>query len=670
MRAQEVMDIESLLGDNDILESEANYDDIVQVLSALFVSPLNINTADFDSLKMIVFLSDTQIDNLLSFRKKYGGFAHVNELLLVDGIGERDFNNIKPFICVGVFVADESLSLSTSFIHHELLARIRSSFPLQEGYQKYSREDFPSEYRYQQKVDNRFHGPPVASLLKYKFNMGKLLQAGVTLENDAGEGYFNRHQRTGFDFLSAHASIVPNRFVQRVVVGDYYIQWGQGLVAWGGFSSGKSSVAIGNEKAGRGLLPYTSVAESNFLRGIGVTLHPLKGVVADLFFSCKKTDGTIDSRDSLEGEDVQTASLYETGLHRNNNECRKKNTLRETVAGVSVRVNRAYFRVGVNALYYNYKPELERGTQPYRRYNDTGRDRLLVSLDYRTGFQNIYFFGEAAVSEVGAIATVNGLRFSGSKAALSLIYRRYDKRYVSHFAGGFGEYSNTSNEEGLYWGMEVNPVRNLKISAYYDWYRFFSSRFRAFVPASGKEFVGMMTYSGNRFVHSFRYKYDGKPMDWKGTVLLSVPKVKNDYRYQVNLKVNSQIELRTRLNWVTWKQAVNKGHGWLVYEDFVYSPPLTGLRAQLRLAFFDVDSYDARIYCYEHNVLYGYSFPAFSDKGLRSYINLSWKASEIVTLYLKTGCTYYPDKDYLSSGVSRVDGHKVFDLSLQMRVKL
>ena len=84
----------------------------------------------------------------------------------------------------------------------ELLTRAKVSLPLQEGYTTYSPVDFDTRKEYERKADNRFHGPPVGLLLKYKATIGQHLQAGLTLENDPGEGYFTRYQKTGFDFLS------------------------------------------------------------------------------------------------------------------------------------------------------------------------------------------------------------------------------------------------------------------------------------------------------------------------------------------------------------------------------------------------------------------------------------------------------------------------------------
>ncbi|MDE5610940.1 MAG: helix-hairpin-helix domain-containing protein, partial [Odoribacter sp.] len=99
--AQNLPDIEKLLESNSIESGEENYEELVNTLLQLSVSPLNINTANFDSLKMLVLLSDSQIDQLLAFRKKYGNFLHVNELLWVPGIGKKDVENLSPFMTLG-----------------------------------------------------------------------------------------------------------------------------------------------------------------------------------------------------------------------------------------------------------------------------------------------------------------------------------------------------------------------------------------------------------------------------------------------------------------------------------------------------------------------------------------------------------------------------------------
>ena len=94
--SQSIPDIEKLLETNDIDSSEDYYEDMINSLIRLSAQPINLNSAGFDSLKMLFFLSDAQIDNLLDFRKKHGPFTHPTELLLVTGISQQDLSNIKP----------------------------------------------------------------------------------------------------------------------------------------------------------------------------------------------------------------------------------------------------------------------------------------------------------------------------------------------------------------------------------------------------------------------------------------------------------------------------------------------------------------------------------------------------------------------------------------------
>lgn len=401
LQAQDNTVIERLLEANEA-GSQEEYEDMMMTLQKLQKSSLDINTAGFDSLKMLFLLSDHQIDRLLSFRKRYGAFLHLNELLLVTGIGRKDLENIRPFVSVGEGGVRERVKAVKAGTRQEVLVKAKTSFPRQEGYKIYHPRDFKTREQYEKKRRNRFQGIPLGTLVKYKAQVFQSLKFGLTLENDPGEAYFTKNQKTGFDFLSAYADLTTSGCVSHVIVGDFRIQWGQGLVSWGGFSSGKSATALGNEKSARGFSAYSSTDENRFFRGIamGVRVHPrLNG---EIFLSYKKTDGNVLQTDSLAEEDILSASLYQSGYHRNENECEKKHTLKELTTGAGIHWNTSYFKMGIHVVYYHFRPFLTKGEEVYQRYNDDGRHRLLTGVEYKTGLQNIYFFGETAVSEEGA----------------------------------------------------------------------------------------------------------------------------------------------------------------------------------------------------------------------------------------------------------------------------
>lgn len=668
--AQEMPEVERLLESNDILRSEEGFEDMVNTLVQLKAHPLNLNTAGFDSLKMLLFLSDSQIDNILAFRKKYRMFLYPEELLLVKGMGKKDLENILPFITLTKGERYDRRHAIKSRTSREIITRIRTSFPVQEGYKSYLPKEFKNEEQYLKKKRNRFQGPPLGSFVKYKMQYRSDWQFGLTLENDPGEAYFTRYQKTGFDFLSAYASLTTPFLVRRVLVGDYRVQWGQGLVAWGGFSSGKSAAALSNEKSGRGFSPYTSTDENNFLRGVALSLQPLEALSAEVFFSYKKTDGNLLDIDSLAEEDILTASLYQSGYHRNESECEKKDRLKELTTGVNLTWNNPFFKLGVHTLYYDFKPEIEVGGEVYKLYADRGSHRFLTGINYKTGWQNLYFFGETAFTEDAAVATVNGLRFSGSsRMALCLLYRRYDKKYISHYASGFGEYSNTSNEEGFYLGVELSPVKNIRINAYHDYFRFFSSRYNALVPGSGCEMLIEARAKQSALEHLLRCKYEEKPENQKGVTWMSASRKRTELRYQLGWKATGCWELRTRADFVLYRKADIKEKGYMVYGDMIYTALKKNFKMQFRMAYFNTDSYQSRIYAYENNVLYGYSFPAYFDEGMRTYVNMNLKAGKWLTFYLKSGFTFYPDREQISSGLTSVSGNKLVDLTLQLRMR-
>ena len=185
--SQSIPDIEKLLETNDIESSEDYYEDMINSLIRLSAQPINLNSAGFDSLKMLFFLSDAQIDNLLDFRKKHGPFTHPNELLLVTGISQQDLSNIKPFIRIGTYTPEKQ---SRYHLSQEILARLKMTRPKQAGYKKYSRKAFLYEKDYLAKKQSRFQGPPRRYITKIQNIKPATLARGPHVRKRPGRKLF------------------------------------------------------------------------------------------------------------------------------------------------------------------------------------------------------------------------------------------------------------------------------------------------------------------------------------------------------------------------------------------------------------------------------------------------------------------------------------------------
>ena len=118
--------------------------------------------------------------------------------------------------------------------------------------------------------------------------------AGFTFEKDAGEE-MDFSQGSGFDFYSAHFMVENQGIIRKLILGDYQLQVGQGLVFGAGFNPGKGAETVNTVKRNTlGMRPYTSVLETGFLRGVGVTI-PLKKVEITAFYSNLMQDGNIQN---------------------------------------------------------------------------------------------------------------------------------------------------------------------------------------------------------------------------------------------------------------------------------------------------------------------------------------------------------------------------------------
>ena len=62
---------------------------------------ININTATKDELTTLPGIGEVLAQRILNYRARNGGFVSVDELMNVDGIGEKRYNDLKDLITIG-----------------------------------------------------------------------------------------------------------------------------------------------------------------------------------------------------------------------------------------------------------------------------------------------------------------------------------------------------------------------------------------------------------------------------------------------------------------------------------------------------------------------------------------------------------------------------------------
>lgn len=650
-------------------DQELDYTDLLDGLYALLEHPINLNYASFDELKQLFFLTDLQAHKLIEYRNQYGMFATLYELQAIEGFDRPLIELMEPFVSVSQEKPEYQASLKNVFKYgrHDLFLRYSRILEEQKGYQALSdsaKEENPNGY---------YLGSPDRLYLRYGFNYRNKFRAGLTADKDAGEEFFTGSQPNGFDFYSAYAWATDLGFIRQMVVGDYHLEFGQGLTLWTGLAFGKSSDGVTVVKNQRRVRPNTSSNENLFLRGTAVTAA-IKNFNITGFYSSKKVDANIGDYDTLNQEIAFVTSLQETGYHRTNAEIEDKRAIKETLYGGHLEYSKNAIRIGATAFKTHLDKPLESSTQLYQKYRFSGTENLNYGLDYNFIVDRFNFFGEISGSENGGRAWLAGVQAAlHPQLAVSVYYRDFGLKYQNLYSNAIGESSTNQNEKGLYTGVRFDLHKNWTFTGYADFFNFPWLRYRTDFPSHGREYLGQLEYRMSRDVNMyFRYRTDRKQQNWDtGEHLKKIGETnKQSFRFNIAYSVIPSVTLKNRVEYLLYEDVDGKeSAGFLVYQDVMYRPENKPYDITLRYALFDTDDYDARIYAYENDVLYAFSIPGYYYQGSRFYVLLKWEPLDYLDLWVRFAQTLFTNQNTLGTGLDEIDGNTRSEIKLQARLK-
>lgn len=648
--------LEDITAANEDVETED--DSYLQQLHHFLKEPINLNDADAGLLEQLNLLSPIQISNLLSYRKLLGNFLSIYELQAIPTWDLNLIRRIRPFITIAqktnVF---RSLNDRLKKGDQTILLRTTQVLEKSKGYLLDSSE-----------AKNYYPGSPQKILVRYKYRFKNLLQYGFTAEKDAGEQFLKRAQKEGFDFYSAHFFVRNLGVVKSLAIGDFSVNMGQGLTQWQSLAFNKGAEIMNVKRQSDVLRPYNSAGEIAFNRGIGITLQKHHWETT-AFASYRKLDAGFEV-DTLNYID-HVSSLQTSGYHRTSSEIAGKGAQGQFTGGGNLSYSSEKLHIGANAVHYNFEHKITKADYIYNRYALSGKSAGNYSIDYSYTYNNMHFFGEAAVDEDLDKAFINGLIINtASNVAMSFLYRNISKGYQSLYSNAFTENTHPTNESGFYSGITITPSELIRIDAYADFYHSPWLKYRTDAPTSGNDYMLQFFYEPNKqFELSCRYRYENKPINYNPYDLYLNPVVgrpKQALRTQLNYKANNIFTIRSRFE-LLWfdKKGSEPQNGFLTFVDIIYKPNLKSFSGNMRVSYFETGGYDSRIYAFENDVLYAYSIPVFFDKGYRYYINMRYKMNRKLSFWARFAQTLYLDKSEIGSGLDVIKGNKKSELKLQ-----
>ena len=653
--------LENITENNEDLETED--DSYLQEMVQFQKNPVDLNTADEALLKELLVLSPLQIQNLISYRAVLGKLINIYELQGIPGWNVRTIQRVLPYVSVSSAL-NVSADLRQRFNNgeHSILVRGSQTIERSKGFLIDSSA-----------ATNFYPGSPQKLMIRYKYVYKNLLQYGIVAEKDAGEEFFKGSQKKGFDFYSAHLFIRNLGIIKSLALGDFTVNFGQGLTQWQSLAFKKGPDILATKRQSAVLRPYNSAAEINFHRGVGITIGR-NNWQATVFGSYRNTDANF-STDTSVFIDGFITSLQTSGYHRTRSEVDDKGIQRQLAFGGNASIQLKQLHIGVNGIQYQLRYPLIKDPQPYNLYALSGKSFGNYSVDYSYTFKNLHFFGEAASSSQKGLAFVNGLLISVSNNVdMSFLYRNISKSYQSLYTNAFTEGTYPTNEKGLFSGITVRANSQLQLDAYADMYKFPWLKYRVDAPSTGSDYFVQATYKPNKQLEMYsRYKRESKAIDYNPDGLTLNPVIyqpRKNWRIQVSYKLNQRVTIRNRTE-MTWfdKNGPAPEEGFLIYGDLFYKGLRKPFSANMRLQFFQTDGYNSRLYAYESDVLYYFSIPVLYDKGYRYYVNVNYDVTKKLSAWIKWAQTIYPDKDMIGSGLDEIRGNKKSEIRAEILYK-
>lgn len=585
----------------------------IEKLSDLADDPVNINSASEDELSRLFFLTDFQIKALSDYSHSSGKIFTVYELANITGFDRGTTEMMIPFISL------ESASLQSakkSSLNNSLLANaIYKSAP----------------------PDTSDIGTPVKLLLRYKFYVSGF-SGGMTAEKDPGEKLFSGTPPVP-DFLSAYLSYKGSGFIKNIIIGDFSGRFGQGTGINSGSASFLSLSAPSYMSARTEIKPYTSSDENNFFRGAAIEIG--RGdLTMDLYYSINTVDATTEpGTDSIR-------SLYSSGLHSNPALLLKKDILTDKSFGLNISYNFKNFRAGLLGTADRLSmPLMHDDSDPAKIFSFSGDHNEIYSFYYNALLGKILLFGEASINGSFNKALVQGLSIRLSdRLIINALLRNYDPGFSSFHGRGPG--GGLSNERTIIANFSFEAAKHLFIYGGSEVKNFPWLKFRSSSPSrSVREELRIRYLPSENLTIEGLYNFRLSMNDDQESNGIPLPEeTMTDYfRASFRYSPSESFTLSTRIDYKKVRQ--DRSTGVLMLQDLSYTFRKLPLSAWARYCMFRTDSWDARLYAYENDLLYAFNIPALSGSGTRTYLMLKYKIGKAAEFRIKYGFTSVEDKN-------------------------
>lgn len=662
--------------------SEDGEDEMVGDLMEIFEekrdTPLNINDT-LQLLRDIPFVDDFQRDCLKAYIAMYGQMVSVEELYMINGFDSVVIDLLRPLVVCRPMVVWKPLTMK------EILTKGNSNLVMGVG----GTIEQARGYR-----DSIYEGDNLRIMWRYYFKYGDRLKLQISGDKDPGEAFFAGSQRYGFDFygfslllndVGLNAKRLGKPYLKRVVAGQYHLQFGQGLTLWSGFGSRNSSGATISKYA-QGIRTSGAFTEYGYFQGLAATMSISEHWDLTAFYSYVNRAATLPRNADKDSSIDWVQSVYNSGYFRTQTEIKKKNQLVEQLTGGHLEFSKDHLRVGMTGVLTWFDKDIVPATYVYNDNVFKGHWNSNAGFDFSYKYRRWLLFGEVGLSGSSAIdssfgispAAIFGAEFIvNNNHRLSSQMRYYSPIYHSLYANALGQNGTPQNELGgavYYQGrLPWSVVANVSV----DYFYFPHMKYLVYAPSHGSEYRLLLTRASRRIdglSASLRYRFKEKGRNiTPSTMVDGAYLLEQTYRHQIQGDIEYSVgpwKFVTRLGYAHYHGDKTEGSGGcLFYQDVQYQSVSIPLTLAARVALFDVDDYEARLYSVESDFVYQYNSSVYQNEGYRCYLVARYEINKYWNVGFKYGLTTYTDKDSFGSSYDQIDANHRQQWRIQLRLK-
>jgi hypothetical protein len=591
---------------------------------------LDLNNATAEDLEASGIFSAYQIYQLLEYRNKFGVLYSIHELAALPGFHPSLIQKIDPYVSLDY----AGKSGNTKAGKHMILFNLERPRGNPESGKSYK-------------------GPPLKSILRLRSHPWKNLTLALSYEKDAGETFLYRNRP---QFLSGFLSWKGRNFVKQLVVGNYQLNQGLGLVNGSGFIRRAGNLRITQQSFSR-IKPYASVSESLYEQGIACRMGGSRFQFT-LWASSHKfslsPSAIANHPETFQWLDHQRTS----GLFRTGSELEARDLAYRIHSGIQLLFKQRGLTLGLMSG-SEWAGPCKKARELIEHTPDPSlQQKLSLHGNWHRG--KIQIFGEIASSEYRSMAFLLGTLYHFNDFIKgSLLLHNYGEEYRGSLPSSYGSGRDIRNEQGLAFHLHMETGKALSIMFTGELFRYPAPRYLTQVPSEGYR-VDLSLYNPPSKTFQWRARLVTKA--WQTSPLDEVSRLRSLQESSVN-RLDGQLIYNHpgHFRWLSrlvigyCSHRLNSSTGYAAVQQFTYNPEF--FKLVLQIVLFHVSDWANRIYLYEPGFYYSFNFPAYYGSGQKSTLLLALRPGKKLSFSFK-----------LSGMKNR--GNQKWEAGIQLRLNL